>query len=112
MANFNNRITQPYAIRKIFYGVIALIGALLIGFGIADAAQIDQWQEAAERFLAPLLMVISSTLASSKANAGSDQKPAQTETKPAPAQQPAPPASEAGNELLKQLRDQIKSNRN
>lgn len=72
--SFRTRVTQPYAIRRIFYGIIALIGAALFGFGVGDAAQIDQWTEAAERLVAPLLMIISSSLVGVKANPGSDLK--------------------------------------
>lgn len=115
--SFRTRVTQPYAIRRIFYGVIALIGAALFGFGVGDAAQIDQWTEAAERLVAPLLMIISSSLAGVKANPGSDlkeQPPVVAEPAPiiTPVPQPVPaPETPAGSDLLAQMREQIKANR-
>lgn len=117
MPNLSTRITQPYVLRRIFYGIIALIGAALFGFGVGDAAQIDQWTEAAERLVAPLLMIISSSLAGAKANPGSDLKPqspavvdAAPVVAPAPQSNPAP-ETPAGNDLLVQMREQIKANR-
>lgn len=109
MSNFNSRIRQPYAIRKIFYGAIALVGALLLGFGVGDASQIDQWTEAAERFLAPLLMILSSTLAATKANAGSDQKAVPQPV--APAAPTAPVYPTPGEALLEELQKRINSTR-
>lgn len=123
MHTLGTRMTQPYAIRRIFYGIIALAGAALFGFGVGDAAQIDQWTEAAERLVAPLLMIITSSLAGVKANPGSDLKeppPVVVGSAPAPVPvlppdpQPTPtpaPKTPAGNDLLAQMREQIKANR-
>lgn len=111
-----NNFSQPYVIRRVFYAVVALIGAALFGFGVGDAAQIDQWTDAAEKLLAPLLVIVSSGLAGVKANPGSDVK-----LKPAPAPDPAPAPTpvvpnapdylSGGNDLLAQMREQIKENR-
>lgn len=105
----SNRMTQPWAVRRLIYGILALIGAVLFGFGIADAAQIDQWTEAAERLLTPLLLTLTSGLAGVKANPGSDMKhpvPAEELPDTTPAQRPS-----TGNQLLDELRERIAQNR-
>lgn len=108
--NEKGRLSEPWLIRRVFYAIIGLIGAVLFGFGIADADQIDQWSQAAERLAAPILMILTSGLAGVKANPGSDgktekgQSPDTTPTTPTP----TPPS---GNDLLTQMRETIAQNR-
>lgn len=101
------RMTHPYVLRRLFYGVVALIGAVLFGLGVGDAAQIDQWTEVAERLVAPVLMILSSSVAGVKANAGSDTKPATSVDTDPPTPAPSTPAP--GADLLATLRDRIEA---
>lgn len=111
MATFKDNITQPWAIRRIFYGLLALIGAGLLGFGIADAAQIDQWTESLDRILTPLLLVLGGGVAGVKANPGSDMKRPVEAEQVAPVQAETTPAPARTTPTLEQLRDTVASTR-
>lgn len=111
MAKKTDHVKEPWFLRRVFYVIIGLIGALLFAFGVADAAQIEEWTAAAERLVAPVLMVLTSVLAAPKANPGAD-KGASEKLDPTPVPQPIPsPAPETGTPVsLDKLRDLISQN--
>jgi hypothetical protein len=92
---------QPWQVRRLAYGVVAIVVAVLGWIGVLSDIQADQVTGQVDRWLPILLGVLAPALAATKTHAGSDDRATTAEVR---ALRQAPDAGQIGRAVVAAIR--------